>query len=147
LAGLAQAVARPPIGTPLLNAVGGLAGTDLRVDDPAIVQLAPGSDLVARIAAQGLPRGPRFVSIAAQGDAVVPSPDAHLDGAANVIVPVTGMSAHSELPGSSIVTREASLALADLPPSCESASDAVLDAVWGDVFHSSERFLTATRAP
>ena len=56
LAGLAQAVARPPIGTPLLNAVGGLAGTDLRVDDPAIVQLAPGSDLVA---ADSRPKGCR----------------------------------------------------------------------------------------
>ncbi|HEX2382250.1 MAG TPA: M23 family metallopeptidase [Acidimicrobiales bacterium] len=147
LAGLAEAVARPPFGRQFVDAVGTAAGTDLRVDDPAIGQLAPGSELLRRLAAHALPAGPAFVSIAAQGDAVVPSPDAHLSGATNVIVPVTGVDAHTELPGSAQVTREISMALAGLPPSCESASDAVLDAVWGDLFRNGERFLTATRTP
>ena len=57
LAGLAEAVARPPIGTPLLNAVGGLAGTDLPRrrpgNRPARARIRPGR----RIAAQGLPAG------------------------------------------------------------------------------------------
>ena len=130
-----------------MNAVGTLAGTDLHLDDPAIAELAPGSDLLGRARGPTAAQRARFVSIAAQGDAAVPSPDAHLDGAANVIVPVRGIGAHADLPGSTLVTREASLALAGRPPSCESAPDAVLDVVWGDVFHSSERFLTATRVP
>jgi hypothetical protein len=49
----------------------------------------------------------------AQGDAT--SPDAHLDGVTNVIVPVTGIDATPSFP-EPLVTREISLALARLPP-------------------------------
>jgi hypothetical protein len=147
LAGLAEAVARPPLGDQTIDAVGVLAGSDLRVEDPAIGQLAPGSDLVRGLGAQTLPAGPTYLSIAAQGDPVVPSPDAQLPGAQNVVVPVNGVGAHVELPGSAAATHEIALALAGLPPSCESASDAVLDALWGDLYRNSEQFLTATRVP
>jgi hypothetical protein len=147
LAGLVETVAVPPFGESAVDAVGAAAGTDLRAGDPAIGELAPGSELLQRIAAQPLPAGPTYLSIAAQGDPVVPSPDAHLAGAENVIVPVGGLDAHADLPGSQAATREMALALADLPPSCESAADAVLDALWGDLFHNGEQFLTASRGP
>jgi hypothetical protein len=102
---------------------------------------------VRGLGAQTLPAGPTYLSIAAQGDPVVPSPDAQLPGAQNVVVPVNGVGAHVELPGSAAATHEIALALAGLPPSCESASDAVLDALWGDLYRNSEQFLTATRVP
>jgi hypothetical protein len=147
LAGLLEAVTRAPFAGEAIDAAGALAGSELHSDDPALAQLAPGSDLLRRLAAQPPPAGPSYVSIAAQGDAVVPSPDAHLHGAENVIVPVFGFDSHGELPGSAPATREMSLALAGLPPSCESASDAVLDAVWGDLLRGGERFVAATRGP
>ena len=81
------------MGVEAVDAAGELAGTAVHVEDPAIKQLAPGSDLLRRLAAQPLAPGPWYVSIAAQGDAVVPSPDTRLDGAENVTVPVTGLSA------------------------------------------------------
>jgi Peptidase family M23/Putative serine esterase (DUF676) len=147
LAGLAEALARPPLGEQTVDTVAALAGSDLRVQDPAMGQLAPGSDLLRALRAQPLPAGPTYVSIAARGDPAVPSPDTQLSGAQNVVVPVNGLGAHSELPGSAVATHEVALALAGLPPSCESASDAVLDAIWGNLYHNSEQFLTATRVP
>jgi len=147
LAGLVDTVTAAPFGQQSADAVGALAGVDLRAEDPAIRQLAPGSSLLNELAAESLPAGPHYVSIAAQRDPVVPSPDAHLDGADNVIVPVGGLDAHAALPGSTAATREMALALAGLPPACESASDAVLDAIWGDLLHNGEQFLTATRGP
>jgi hypothetical protein len=145
LAAFAEAAAASPLGQQEIDAAATLAGTDVRVEDPAIQQLAPGSSLLQRLSAEPLPTGPAYLSIAAQADPVVPSPDAHLDGAANVIVPVSGLEVHSDLPGSAAANREMALALAGLPPSCESAADAVLDAVWGDLYHSGERLLTATQ--
>jgi hypothetical protein len=147
LAGFVEAAAAPPLGPQTVDTAGALAGTDLRVEDPAIRELAPGSGLLRHLSTETLPTGPAYVSIAAQGDPVVPSPDAQLDGAANVIVPVTGLGAHADLPGSAPATREMALALAGLPPSCETATDAVLDSIWGDLYHNGEQFLTAAETP
>lgn len=147
LAGLLQAITVAPVASSTVDALGALEGTELRSGDPSLAQLAPGSDLLRELNAQPLPPGPSYVSIAAEGDAVVPSPDAHLDGADNVIVPVVGLNAHSELPGSAAATREMALALAGLPPTCESATDAIGDALWGDLLHNGEHFVAATRGP
>ena len=86
-----------------------------------------------------------LVSIAARGDLVVPSPRARLEGATNVVVPVDGLTAHDQLPGSPQATREIGLAIAGLGPSCESAGDAVLDAVGGDLIGNFEHALAVTQ--
>ena len=44
-----------------------------------------------------------------------------------VVVPLTGTSAHSALPGSPEATRELALARAGLPPGCQSFQEALLD--------------------
>ncbi len=147
LAGLVERVAAAPFGDDALDTGAALAGSDLRTDDAAIRELAPGSELLRTLGAETLPPGPHYLSIAAQGDPVVPSPDAHLAGAENVIVPVNGLDAHAALPGSAAATREMALALDGLPPGCESAEDAVLDSLWGDLYHGSEQFLATTAGP
>jgi hypothetical protein len=78
-----------------------------------------------------VPAGVRFTSIAASGDYVVPAPRAALDGAVNVVVPVTGLHPHDALPGSDAAAREIALALADQRPTCVSIRTALLGAVVG----------------
>jgi pimeloyl-ACP methyl ester carboxylesterase len=65
-----------------------------------------------------LPAGTRVTSIAARGDLVVAGLQSPLEGATNVMVPIDGISAHSELPGSTLTQRELALALAGLGPTC-----------------------------
>jgi hypothetical protein len=108
-------------------------------------QLAPGSDLLAKVAASPPPPGVTFVSIAARGDVVVPAPRARLDRATNVIVPVDGFSAHDHLPGSAVATREIALAIAGLGPSCESAADAFVDAFSGRLVSNFEHVVAVTQ--
>lgn len=68
--------------------------------------------------ARPLPTGTRVTSIAAGGDLVVAGLQSSLDGATNVMVPLDGVSAHAELPGSALTQRELALALAGLGPTC-----------------------------
>ena len=62
-----------------------------------------------------------------------------------MIVPVDGLSAHDQLPGSAAATREIGLAIAGLGPSCESAADAVVDAVSGRLVSNFEHALAVTQ--
>jgi triacylglycerol esterase/lipase EstA (alpha/beta hydrolase family) len=145
LAGLVRGVAANPIERVGLDAVQQVAQLPISPDDVAVAQLAPGSDLLAKVATSPLPPGVMFVSIAARGDLLVPSPRTRVDGATNVIVPVDGPSAHDRLPGSTAATREIGLALAGLGPTCQTASDAVVDAVSGTLVTNFERTLTLTQ--
>ncbi|MEY2458726.1 MAG: hypothetical protein QOG30_556, partial [Acidimicrobiaceae bacterium] len=133
LAGLVRAADAHPIDQIGLDAVQAVADLPISPDDVAVRQLAPGSDLLAKMAEAPPPSGPTFLSIAARGDLVVPSPRAHVDGATNVIVAVDGLGAHDQLPGSRAALREIALAIAGLGPSCESAADAVVNAVSGQL--------------
>ncbi len=107
-------------------------------------QLAPGSDLLVRLASTP-PPGVRIVSIAARGDLIVPVPRARLDAATNVVVPVSGVAAHDALPRSAAATREIALAIAGRSPTCESAADAVTDAVSGGLVARFEHALAVTQ--
>lgn len=89
--------------------------------------LAPGSDELRALAKAELPETTRVTSVAARSDLVVPGHRSWLPGATNVIVDGEGFNAHGELPGSQEALREAALAVNDLPPTCESFIDAVLD--------------------
>ena len=81
-----------------------------------------------------LPDG-RFTSIAGSGDLVVPAPRAMVDDADNVVIPITGVHAHDELPGSPQTLREIELALADQPPTCSDIGDLLLGTVIATVEH------------
>ena len=144
LAGLAQAADANPLDQFGLDAVQAVAKLPVSPDDVAVQQLAPGSDLLSEMADTPPPPGLRFVSIAARGDLVVPSTRARLDGATNVIVAVDGLSDHDQLPGSKAATREIGLAMAGLEPSCESAAEAVVDAVSGRLVSNFENALAVT---
>jgi hypothetical protein len=145
LAALARAADANPVDRVTLDAVQAVAQLPISPDDVAVRQMAPGSDLLAKVAASPPPPGVSFVSIAARGDLVVPSPRAWVDGAANVIVPVDGLSAHDELPSSTVATREIALAIAGLGPSCGSAADAVVDAVSGRLVSNFEHAIAVTQ--
>jgi hypothetical protein len=145
LAGLVRAADTNPLDPLVLDAVQAVAQLPIAPDDVAVRQLAPGSDLLATLAASPPPPGVTFVSVAARGDLVVPSPRARLEGASNVIVPGDGLRAHDQLPGSAAAEREIALAVAGLGPSCESAADAVMDSVTGTLVSNFEHALAVTQ--
>jgi hypothetical protein len=139
LAGLVQATESNIAARPVLDTVDRLAGMDVHPDDVAVRQLVPGSDFLRRLAQSPLPAGPSYVSIAARGDVVVPSPQAHLTGAANVVVSVDGLHAHDGLPGSAAATVALARAIGGQAPTCESLSGAVIDAAEGSLILHFER--------
>lgn len=98
-------------------------------DRPALAQLAEVSPVIDQLAAAGVPPGVRLTSIGARGDLTVPAGRTEVPGAAHVVVPLFGPSAHDDLPSSAAATREIALAVAGLPPSCESIGDVIADTV------------------
>ncbi|MEY2569843.1 MAG: hypothetical protein QOE63_193 [Acidimicrobiaceae bacterium] len=121
------------------DAAAAASGTGIDPGSVAVAELAPGSATMARLDRTPLPPGLPVLSIAARADLVVPAARAHLDGATNVIVPVSGIDDHGGLPGTPAASHEVALALAGLPPTCTSALDAVTDAVVSRVVDTLER--------
>jgi hypothetical protein len=105
------------------------AATDQELDDEAasVRQLGETSDLVRELAEHAVPDGVAGVSIAARGDLVVPVPRSRAPGMTEVVVPLVGRSAHSDLPASDAATRELGLAIGGLPPTCQGFADALVD--------------------
>ncbi len=130
------------------------AATDQELDDdaPSITQLGETSDLVAELARHPVPDTIHAVSIAARGDLVVPVPRSRAPGMDEVVVPLMGPSAHSDLPASAQATRELALARAGLPPGCQTFREALLDQGAGEGISLLEDlrgaggFLVAARA-
>jgi hypothetical protein len=120
-------------------------GTGLELDDDATstAQLSETSDVVSELARSPIPASLRAVSIAARGDLVVPVPRTVAPGAVEVVVPVTGASAHDELPGSAEAAAELALALAGLPPTCQSLGGALADQLVGEGISLGEDVLGA----
>ena len=108
--------------------------TDQKLDHDAtsVAQLGESSDVVAELADHPVPDVVDAVSIAARGDVIVPVPRSVALGMDEVVLPLTGLSAHSDLPGSAEATRELALALAGLPPGCQSFREALLDQSMGE---------------
>jgi hypothetical protein len=126
LATAARAASSGPLGGPirdLAQAVGLPPGS--------AAQLSEAGDLVAELEATPLPEHLRAISIAAREDWLVPSPEAELDGATNVVVPTGSPVAHDAVPGDPQTTRALALALAGRAPACRSLVDAVLDQAVG----------------
>jgi pimeloyl-ACP methyl ester carboxylesterase len=114
------------------------AGSSVDPGAQSVAQLAEDSDVVAELAATGVPDGVHLLSIAARGDMVVASPNTEVDGATNVTVSVGGMRAHSDLVASDAATGELARALAGEPPACEGPVDALRDVVTGHTISATE---------
>jgi hypothetical protein len=126
------AVSSTGVGSTILDAFG--AATDQELDDesPSVVQLGETSDVIAELADHPVPDGIDAISVAARGDLIVPVPRSAAPGMDEVVVPLAGPDAHSDLPGSAAATRELGLALAGLPPGCQSFGEALLDQAVGE---------------
>lgn len=133
----------PHQGADVATAIGGLGTTrigqtalgmaapvvGLDAASPAAAQLSETSSFIHDLRAEALPASVRFVSIAARGDLVVAAPRSLLDGAANVLLPLDGLTAHHDLPRSQEAAREIALALAGMGPTCRSPAAIALDGV------------------
>ncbi|HEU5085385.1 MAG TPA: peptidoglycan DD-metalloendopeptidase family protein [Acidimicrobiales bacterium] len=104
---------------------------DVEVDphSTAVRQMAESSAFIDRLRAEGIPEGVSFRTVGARGDLVVTADKTDVAGHPSAITEAAGPGAHAALPGSSATTRELQLALAGLPPACQSLFDAVGDAV------------------
>jgi hypothetical protein len=119
-------------GGEVLDAFSAATGQELDDDATAIAQLGETSDVIAELEAHAVPDAIEAVSISARGDAVVPVPRSRAPGMEEVVVPLTGRDAHSDLPASTEATRELALAQAGLPPGCQSFREALLDQGTGE---------------
>jgi hypothetical protein len=136
LATAALAVNSTATGAQLLEVGGWLTGLD--ADAPSATQLAETSDFIHELDGQPLPPGVEVRSIAARGDIVVPVPRTVVDGADHVVVPVDGLTAHDQLPGSPEAGREVALALGGLPPGCQGFGEALLGHLEGELVSVAE---------
>ena len=127
LATAVHAVGSTSTGGDLFDLVADATDQELDDDATSIGQLGETSDLVRDLAAHPVPVEVTGVSIAARGDVVVPVPRSRASGMTEVVVSATGTGAHSDLPSTDAATRELGLALAGLPPTCETFRDALLD--------------------
>lgn len=119
-------------GATALDLVTHATGHELDHDGTSVAQLSETSQVVAELAAHPVPDVVDALSVAARGDVVVPVPRSEAPGMDEVIVPLMGRTAHSDLPGSAEATRALGLALAGLPPGCQSFGDALADQVVGE---------------
>ncbi len=114
-----------------------VTGTDLR--GTSVHQLAEGSELLAKLNERRLPDGVQLTSIGSRGDALVPGIHTKVAGGRNVIVDLPGfLSDHRNLPGSAQGRREVGLAVADLPPTCQTLTDMMADTVVSDAIATGE---------
>ncbi len=152
LATAIHAVSSTDSGDAVLGAFAALTDQELDDDAPSIAQLGETSDVVAELAQHPVPGVVDAVSIAARGDLIVPVPRSVAPGMDEVVLPIMGTSAHSDLPGSPAATRELALALAGLSPGCQSFREALLDQGVGEGISLVEDlagaigFFTAARA-
>lgn len=146
LATVVDAAPRSPLGMALTRAAAAVRPMGLDPTKPVVDALAPGSAFVRSLARTPLPATVKATSIAARTDLVVPAPRSWLKGATNVVVPGRSVNAHRTLPESPAAQREAALALAGRPPTCEPLLDAALDAATATAVQVAEAAL-ALSAP
>ncbi|MFN2505546.1 MAG: esterase/lipase family protein, partial [Acidimicrobiales bacterium] len=115
----------------------GVSPVDLRGD--SVRQLSETSRFLAKLNRRALPDGVRVTSIGTRGDLMVPAVHTRLAGASNVVVSVPGvLTEHGRLPGSESAHREVALAVAGLPPTCQTLTDMLVDAVVSDLISTAE---------
>ncbi|MGH9224900.1 MAG: peptidoglycan DD-metalloendopeptidase family protein [Acidimicrobiales bacterium] len=103
-----------------------LLSTDLQGE--SVAQLAEHSTFLRDLNRTPLPEGVRLTSIGSRGDLLVPGVQTRVPGGRNVIVSLDGVwSDHSNLPGSAEGRREIALAVAGMPPTCQTFTDMLAD--------------------
>jgi hypothetical protein len=98
--------------------IGAVSGGRLDPTSDAVADLSEMSGFVRSLDERPWPDDVRVTAIAASGDGIVPPAVATQAGATNVLVPVTGATAHDRLPGAPSTGRELALALGDQRPAC-----------------------------
>ena len=115
--------------------------TGFNTNGTSIHELAEGSAFMNKLNDTPLPDGISFTSIGSRGDLTVPGIHTHAPGAHNVIVSVPGLlSDHRNLPGSAQGRREVALAIADMPPTCQSLADMLTDTAVSSAISEAEDF-------
>jgi alpha-beta hydrolase superfamily lysophospholipase len=138
LATAVHAVSATRSGDRVLDAFSVTTHQELDDDAPVVAQLSETSAVVADLRTHPVPASVDAVSIAARGDLIVPVPHTVAPGMEEVVVPIDGLSAHTELPASPEATRELGLALAGLPPTCQELGQALLGEVYGEAVSLGE---------
>jgi hypothetical protein len=152
LATAVHALSSTDTGETALDAFAAATDQELDHDETSVAQLSETSELVGELGDHPVPDVVHAVSIAARGDLIVPVPRSVAPGMEEVVLPLTGGSAHSDLPSDPATTRELGLARAGLPPGCQSFRAALLDQGMGEGISLLEDlggavgFLTAARA-
>ncbi|MEM9201707.1 MAG: peptidoglycan DD-metalloendopeptidase family protein [Actinomycetota bacterium] len=131
----------------LANAGPGVVlGAGLEMLDPDTVLAAPSVRDLSEAGYVGdrrdvsFPDGVHAVTVGHRADLVVPGTEADAPGARHVIVGgFNPVGAHGEIGALPEVRDEIRLALAGLPPSCQSPADAIFDLVTGVSIASTER--------
>lgn len=116
------------IGRALLGAASKWSRGGGPVPDPystAVAQLAPGSALMRRLAAEGVMYGTRVLTLAIPNDVVVPADRARWGQYPGVVVPPAGLNGHDAVVTSPIARAAAHAFLRDAPPACRSVWDVI----------------------
>jgi murein DD-endopeptidase MepM/ murein hydrolase activator NlpD len=107
-------------------------------ESTSVRQLATVSPERAAAYAQPLPAGPRWVSLGARADLVVPAPRTRLAGAENATAALSLGFDHSNLPGSGPGQRQVALAVTGRPLACRGLLDRMVDVTVGQAISSGE---------
>ncbi|MEA2826434.1 MAG: hypothetical protein QOG43_873 [Actinomycetota bacterium] len=111
---------------------------------PSVQQLSETSSFIRDLNRRPLPEGLYATSIAARGDMVVAAGRTEFEGARHVTVSVPGvLTDHRLLPGSDEAEREVALAVNHQAPTCQSFTDAMVDAFVSDQISATEDSLGA----
>ena len=120
-------------------------GLGLDPAGPSIGQLSETSSVAAELA-RPIPPGVHLLSIGASGDLTVPAVRTQTPGADQVIIHLGGAHAHDQLPAAPATTRELSLAIAGLHPTCADLIQGIGDVVAAHTIARTEDTIGLTLA-
>lgn len=121
-----------------LTAAGAANRERIDFQSTSVRQLATVSPERAAVYAQPLPEGPRWVSLAARADLVVPAPRTRLAGAENATAALPFGFDHSNLPGSAPGQRQVALAVTGSPLACRGLAARMADVAVGQGISRAE---------
>lgn len=140
LASVATTLAGPLDRSAALRTLGRLLGVTTHPRGTNLPDLARYSDHIEGLQAADLPEGPTYLSLAARGDLFVTDARSRLTGR-HVTLPGISPDIHSEVVHQPATTRELSLALGGLPPTCEGIWD-----LFGDILATEAAQFLASAA-
>jgi hypothetical protein len=115
----------------------GLTSFDVRAR--SVQQISETSTFLAELNRRPLAEGVRLTSIGARGDFINPAVHTRVNGGQNVVVSVPGaFTDHGRLPGSQAAQREVALAVAGLPPTCQTLTDMLADTLVSGAISTAE---------